>query len=221
MKIYIIIVLALLLSGCSDKQIKEKKEIKNSFKKVEDKIEIPENPISIGIYIKEKEERKLTKEYTSPFILNKDIGVFSTFYTVEEKISNNNIKNVWNKYYETYQNISSYKIGYHISFETKNGISVNKNIIKPEDVQSFYDYIQVYLYDDIHQKEGAFYTHIEEMKENTLLTSIKLTGSTLTHEIISPIILTAFTYQTEEEFDENGHYKGTSIFKTTIYDKKV
>ena len=217
-KIYICLMASLfVLSGC----YKEKVEIekKEEFKKVEEKIEKKKNPILVGMYTKKNGSRILTKEYTSPFVLNKDIGVFSTFYTVEEQISGNPIKEVWNQYFKLYKDITSYKIGYQISFETINKINIKKTILKPEDTQSFYDYMQVYLYDDIHQEDGAFYTHIEKEKEETLLTSIKLTGSTLTHEITSPITLIAFIYE-EDDLNNNKEYEGQNTFKTTIYRKE-
>lgn len=206
-----------LLSGCSKETIKEKdiEKKENNIEKIEEREPI-KNPISVGIYMRKNGLRSLTKEYRAPFILNKDVGVFSTFYTQEESISGDSIQKVWMEYFNTYENISSYKIGYRIEFETKNAGKVDKIILEPKDAESFYDYMQVYLYDDVHQLEGAFYTHIEEMKEDTLLTSIKLTGSTLTHEIVSPIILTAFTYEEKEEI-ELSQYKEENICKTFIY----
>ena len=77
----------------------------------------------------------------------------------------------------------------------------------------------IYLYDDIHQEDGAWYSHVteEEFNENTILTSIKLTGSTLTNDINSDITLTVFTYD-EDDFDESNNYRGIS--KDTIIIKR-
>ena len=77
--------------------------------------------------------------------------------------------------------------------------------------------MQIYLYDDVNQKDGAWYSHIteEEYNDNSILTSIKLTGSTFTNEITSDIILTVFTYD-EDDFDENNQYRGISKDKITI-----
>ena len=55
----------------------------------------------------------------------------------------------------------------------------------------------------------------DEYNESTLITSIKLTGSTKTDKITSDITLTAFTYDSDD-FDENNEYRGISKYTTTI-----
>ena len=78
----------------------------------------------------------------------------------------------------------------------------------------------VYLYDDIHQT-GSWYSHIEDnaMNEDTILTTIKITTSTKINNVTSDIYLTVFTYNGEEDFDENGNYRGNSTYTTTIRKK--
>ena len=122
---------------------------------------------------------------------------------------------MWNTYYQNYQDIDSYKIGYHLEFETSTK-KIDKTILKPSDTESIFEYIQVYLYDDINQ-ESVSYSHITDDKitENTILTSIKLTASTKIDEIKTPITLIVFTYD-NEDFDKNNHYRGNSSYQLTI-----
>ena len=136
----------------------------------------------------------------------------------EKEISGGRLKDVWHSKYQNYTDISGYKIGYHLKFETVDGV-VEQTILKPSDGDYVYKYIQVYLYDDVNQ-EASFYSHIEDkdMTENTMLTTIKLFTSTKIADVISPIELTVFTYNGEEDF-KDGMYRGNSKF-TTIIKKK-
>ena len=73
------------------------------------------------------------------------------------------------------------------------------------------------MYDDVHQADGAFYSHLEmsDVKDNTIYSSIKLTGIE-TANIESPITLTVFTYDGDEDFDSDGNYRGNSKYTITI-----
>ena len=211
----IVLILCLTLLGCT--KTKEKPLTKTTIHKEEENyIEpyIDTNPITVGLYINQNNKRYLTNEYKSDFPVYQDIVSLEVYYTNETELSGSQ-KNIWNQYYSTYQEIDNYKIGYIINFKT-NDIEVNKTILSPKDVESFFDYVQIYLYDDIHQ-ESTWYDHIkeEEVKEETLYTSIKLTGSTRIKEIISPITVTAFTYQSND-IDIDGNYKGKNKYITQI-----
>ena len=209
----LIFLICFILLGCTQENNLTKKIIN---KKEENYVEpyIDTNPIQVGLYVNQNNKRYLTNEYKSSFPKYQDIVSLEVYYTNDNAIEGNQ-KNIWDHYYGTYQNIENYKIGYHINFKT-NEIEVNKTILSPKDIESFFDYIQIYLYDDIHQ-EGTWYDHIkeEEVTEETLYTSIKLTGSTKINEIISPITITAFTYQSND-LDEEGNYKGKSYYITKI-----
>ena len=47
--------------------------------------------------------------------------------------------------------------------------------------------------------------------ENTLMTSIKLTASVYIDQVVSPVTLSAFTYD-EDDFDQDGKYRGKCIY---------
>lgn len=224
-KILIITCLLLTLTSCSYKTqpINKKDNKKNITSNVKEEIKntyIDNNPITLGIYMytNSSTPRYKTNEYKNNWELNVDICSLEIFYTNEDQIPGTNFKNLWNNYYQNYTDINSYKIGYLIEFNTANEGKIKKYIKSPQDTDSIYKYIQIYLYDDIHQ-DGGWYSHITENEYNTdsILTSIKLTGSTYIDEITSDISVTAFTYD-DDDFDENGEYRGIS--KQTVIIKR-
>lgn len=90
-------------------------------------------------------------------------------------------------------------------------------MLKPSDALSFFDYLEIYLYDDIHQTPGAWYTHLEDkdMLESTIISSIKLTSGSKISEV-GDITLTAFLYQGDQCFDAQGQYFGSVLESITI-----
>ena len=210
MKILLIIIL--VLTGCTNNKINKPPK---PIKPVEIKEEyIDNNPIINGLYNKSSINRYLVKNVNSKFTINKDIVVLSTFFTNENVISNKYIKDVFYSYYDNYKNIKDYKIGYTISFNT-NENKYYEQILDVEDSIKLYDFIQIYLYDDLVPEKNTFYSHLETINDNNLITTIKLTGSKKTHLITSPITLGVFTY-IESDFDENNLYKGKSLYEVTI-----
>lgn len=216
--VVIVVFMLVILSGCSDNSREMKNETKvldNSDKKDFVEPYVDANPIKLSLYLNDNGIRKKVTTYNSPLTQYKDIVSLEVYYTGDDIISASNQKELWYKYYDDYQEIDKYKIGYHINFKTNDG-EVNANIFSPNDVFSFFDYIQVYLYDDINQ-ESTFYSHLEndDVTEKTLFTSIKLTASTKIGEIVSPIVISAFTYL-DTDFDTEGNYIGNSIYNVTI-----
>lgn len=218
----ILILTLLLLTGCNDINATNNgidndinKELKEEVKEIKKEKYIDTNPIINGLYCKNLENRYLVKKINSKFIKNQDIAVLSTFFTNETNISNDYFKNVFNNYYDSYDSIENYKIGYSISFNI-NEKKYYKQILNIEDSVELYDYVQIYLYDDLINANKSFYSHLEEINENTLITTIKLTGSTKSNLITSPITVGVFTY-IESDFDENGLYKGKSLYEITIF----
>lgn len=217
-RIILSIVLILFLTSCANiekKEVTKKKEVVQE-KEEKDYVDpyLDDNPITVGLYQNQKGIKNLITNFNSPLTQYKDIASFEVYYTNENTMSGNQ-KTLWNNYYQTYQNIDTYKIGYHINFEATS-TKIDKTILSPTDVESFFDYIQIYLYDDINQN-SSWYSHItnEEITEKTKLTSIKLTASTKIDEITSPITLTVFTYD-NDDFDEFNHYRGNSKYQITI-----
>ena len=212
-KIFILFFCIILLSGCSKKEkkiIKENKQPEVIEKEPEYK---DENPVKISFY----ENNKKLKDFSTSRKINGDINVFGVLFTDEEEVIGNNYKALFNSYYNQYENKEKYKIGYYVKFYVNDKL-IEKTITDPTSTFALNPYIFVYLYDDIHQPDGAWYSHVEEkdVKEDTLYTSIKLCMVTDIANVTSPITLEAFTYDSEDDFDENGNYRGNSKYSIDI-----
>lgn len=210
-------IVIIFLVGCS---IREEDNFKEEMVKdnvIKNYVEpyVDDNPIILGGYLSNGNNKTLVSSYDSNLSLYQDIVSFEIYYTKEESLSGSQ-KNLWNTYYQTYENIDNYKIGYYLSFQVGEEI-ISKLILKPSDGDGIFDYIQVYLYDDINQ-DGGFYDHVtdEEVTVETIFSSIKLTASTKIDEIVGPIKLVIFTYDSEDDFDENGMYRGNSSYEINI-----
>lgn len=211
-KIIIVLLCTLILCGC-------KKNTKNDIEKnvmKKDNIPIQEyvddNPIKIGIY----DGNKLVKDYQTNFISKTDLAVFNILYTNEEIIDYNSTKVNWKKYYDTYNNIEKYKTGFYISFEA-DGKLHEKTILDSNNTYVFDPYMFIYLYDDVNQPDNTWYSHVEPNEENerTIFSSIKL-YLVDSDFITSPITLTVFTYDSDDDFDDDGKYRGKSSYTIHI-----
>lgn len=219
-KIILGLVVVTVLTGCSlFEETKPKKEMKQE-KQVQDYVEpyVDDNPIEVGLYVNNEGSRTLVTDYSYDIDSSKDLVSLEVYYSRDETMSGSQ-KILWNNYYQNYQDIDKYKIGYYVSFEV-NGEEIKTMILKPSDGNSIFNYVQIYLYDDINQGDG-FYIHItdEEMTEDSILTSIKLTAGASFNEVSSSIRVKAFTYDSEDDFDEDGLYRGSSSYEVVI-DKK-
>lgn len=213
-KLLLCIVILLLFVGCSKKKdvgAETKKVIPTKKEEKEEVKYVSSNPIKLSLYV----DKKKINEYVSSMPIYNDIVSLECYYTEDDTIIDGKFKDVFNHYYKNFQDISEYKIGYYIKFSTTDG-EIAKYIYRPSDVESFFNYIQVYLYDDIHQ-DGGYYDHVsnEEYNDNTLLTSIKLTASMYIDRVNSDVEVTVFTYK-KDDIDSNGEYIGSNKYKVLI-----
>lgn len=181
------------------------------------------NPIAVSLYKyygRGKAREKIT-EYTNTWKYHTDISSFEVYYTTESTLKISNQQTLFDEYLKMHTDYNNYKIGYNVKFLINNK-EINKTILSPKDTEEIFDYLELYLYDDYHRTPGVWYSHTteEEMNEETLLTSIKLTSGKLVDEITSDITLTVFTYDitdTENKaFTENNEYIGNSKYSITI-----
>lgn len=183
-----------------------------------DNVKEDDNPITVGLYTQGNSGKVLTPKYNSNWDRDEIIGMFYVLYTNKEKV-NSNFSSSWKEYYQSYTNIDKYKIGYNIKYTLKSGDIIDKQILKPDDVPSLFSNLQLYLYDDVTPMPGRRYYHMTqpEVTEKTIYTSIKIVAYKETVNVVSPIELTVFTYDSEDDFDKiTGKYIGKSIYKTTI-----
>lgn len=224
MKKMLILMTILLICGCAinKKEVKEDKKEdapKEEAPQVEEDKYADDNPIKLGIFEgtgKYRDKKVIEDVYYGPFESNVDIGSFEVFLTDKKEVSGSSFKDIWNQYYGEYDDISEYKIGYNIKFILSDGTNFEGNFLEP-DIFRFGDYFFVYLYDDVHQEDNVIYSHLEEMEDNTLITSIKLYGVDGI-EKVENIILTAFTYKDDNDF-KDGTYRGNSSYTIRIKKK--
>ena len=174
---------------------------------------IPEiSPNTVGIYIPAANgtaSRQRITEFKSVRTAKKDIDCFEILATQVTLAEGKSFASIWNAAWDAHKNASNAKIGFHITFTLSSGETVSKQLLKPSDSASFYDYLEIYMYDDVHVTPGVWYTHLEDkdMKEETVITSIKLTSGSKIKEV-GDITLTAFIYNGDDCFDSEGNYIG-------------
>lgn len=226
-KITLFMICILLLCGCEkrhttipveDKTIEKQQE---QNKKDSEPKYIDENKFPIGLYSANGSVLTRLIEKQEYFTTKKDITTIQAFPSNDESI--NYSKKLGTFFGESWQLIDpehSIKQGFIISYELNDGTIINQRILGPSTTQLNYDYIEIYLYDAYKHRNDKWYSHIEEseMNNNTYLTSIKLTAGSKVNEIKSKITLTTFTYDTEDDFDDNGNYRGNSKHTITICD---
>lgn len=211
MKRIIVLFLILFLTGCG-------KDLDNPVIDDLGKMDIEvntykdDNPIKVGLY----EDTRLVKNYDFVARDNSEIGVFNIYYTDKDVLDSKNIKNNFRKYYNEYDDVSKYKIGFEISFMVDDVRKV-ATILEPTTEYFLAPYIYVYLYDDVNQENGAWYSHLtmDDMNDETVFSSIKLYYTAEGAKITSPIELTVFTYD-DDDFDSNGNYIGNSKYTMWI-----
>lgn len=215
-KVIIIMVMALVLCGCSNKQNTNKstKNNKNENSKTE-KVDNykDENNTTVGIYLEKGRKLELLKDYSTDIVSEKDIGVYQIYF------SNDDVINLDTSFSEAYYNLYKdlgIKVGFNIKYSLSNGDEINHTITNPSNT-IMNDYILTYLYDDYKNRNSNFYSHIEESEydDSSMFTSIKLYANSVDN-LSSDIELTVFTYDTDDDFDSEGNYRGNSKYTINI-----
>ena len=217
MKKVLLILLVVLLVGCSkESNKKEQKETKTTKEEVVEKEEYQDdNPIKLGLYSSSDSysNKKLIEDaYYTTFTNGVDLGSFEVYYTNDKVLSGTSFKDIWNKYYNGYTDIDNYKIGYNIKFILSDGTNFDNTFLEP-DIFRYSKYFYIYFYDDVNVPNG-FYSHLENVNDNTLMTSVKLYAVDKIDEVES-ITLTAFTYD-KDDFDKENNYRGNSKYTINI-----
>ena len=233
MKRFLLLCIPLLLCGCSLDDFKkvDANELifnKNETKEEENIVKVPEyvdeNPVKLSLYVDNSTGGldKVTDTFKETWRLKRDIVVFGTIFSEEEQLASDYFQNIWKKYASNYENVENYKVGWYVNFKLTDGTEIDQMIFSPKDVDSFYDYLEIYLYDSANVPIGVWYSHLLEknMTDKTIMTSMKLTAGSKFESIISPIKVMVFTYDGEDDFDENGYYKGNSKYIVQVYNEK-
>lgn len=169
--------------------------------------------------------RLVVDEFKSTWVTGKDIGVFYAYPTSKPSVESLPYMDLFKKYWNTdlYPNADEYKIGYHLIFTLKSSEIIDMTIRLPKDCPKdpkayFYQYIEVYVYDNLHRIPGPTFYHLEETStfSNTIMTSIKLTAGSRSSEVVSAT-LTAFVYKDDSDFDPvSGKYIGKTSYEIDV-----
>lgn len=133
--------------------------------------------LPLGLYVNNGSGvRELAATVEAAYAAGKDIVVLSAFLSGEPSISGGAFAKAWNELWAAIPEAAGCKIGYRLSYETASGETVRHTILGPEDTGENREYIETYIYDDVHQ--DGWYSHLlpADVTEQTVVTTIKLTG---------------------------------------------
>ena len=222
-RILILFLLAFFITGCDFNSVSKKAEsLPKKEQKTEEKIEttyFDTNTTPIAFYDLQGNTLKRIHTISKKLVVEQDVGLFQVFPSQEENISlSSSFGQEFFNQWSTYNNNNSLKIEFSISFTKSDGENVYYNILDPSHTFDQWEYLMNYLYDDYANLGKGFYSHIEmdQFNDNTLFTAFKMQSSYQCDQIASSIKLTVFTYDTEDDFDENGVYRGNSYDTLTI-----
>jgi len=221
MKKIVILFLILLLCGCQNTEDLKKGESSNVL--VEDNLPtyIDENPVKISLYVDNAAGGLdiAGEEFRDTWRQKRDIVILSSIFSEEEVIKSDYFQNIWKNAAEKYKNYQDYKTQWYISFKLVDGTEIKQIVKHPDDVAYFYDYLEVYMYDSVNPEIGTWYTHLtgDDMNENTIMTTMKLTAGSRYEEIEGEITVKVYTYDSLDDFDESGNYRGNSMSAIKVY----
>ena len=210
----LLIISSILIVGCKDTKTidtKRKVAVDETTETYKDSNNTP-----IGIYSLENNNLKRLTTITKHLNVEEDIGIFQVYLSNEDNVQlttnfGESFHNEWLKY-------QGIKLGFNIKYTLNNNETTSYNILSPDNTFEHWEYLMNYLYDDYANRNKSFYSHIESTDYNseTLFTAIKMQSSGKCNEI-KTIELTAFTYDSEDDFLNNeyrGNSKATLIINT-------
>ncbi|MBO4766429.1 MAG: hypothetical protein J5532_03920 [Lachnospiraceae bacterium] len=153
-----------------------------------------------------------------------DITSFEAIASVAAEIPTKGryFQDLWRAEWERFSDAWSYRIGYRVTFDLVTGEHIDKMLLKPGDELSYREYLENYLYDDIHQVRGKWYNHLlpDDKIDQMILSSCKFTAGEKIDQVKDRITVTAFVYRGDDDFDEDGNYIGPLSYTVTMINKK-
>ncbi len=154
-------------------------------------------PCLIGFYDDLENNGNYTRlsTWSETWIAGKDIAVFDVIPSSEANLSGSSYKKLWtaeaDKLPKEIKAAPYFVLKYTLSDGTKKEVEI-KSYVDAEAITNE-GYLEVYLYDDIHQEDGVWYYHLTAgtTDENTVISSFKLTAGKEISSVES-ISLTAF-----------------------------
>ena len=216
-KIFYLLLIILLVSGCgkieSNQNVQKKKENKKE-EVIPTYQDLNDTPISF--YELKGNTLAKVNEIKGNFNPMDDILFLQVYPSNLDTVSlNSDFGTSFYEEYMKYQQKNPIKIGFHITY-TVNGEEISYNILTPSNAMDHWEEFMAYLYDDYINRGKSFYSHIEndEYTDNTLFTSFKLQCGAYCKNA-SNITLSVFTYDGQDDFLEN-QYRGNSKHQINI-----
>ena len=155
-----------------------------------------------------------------------DIACYWVLPTNESDLSNVDYRDLWKKFLSASLGVNGApelgkgetpnpKTGFRLTVVTEEG-EMTETVLSPSDIdEHISEYIEMYLYDDVNHPSGSWYSHLteEEMTDETIISSVKLTTGKLSH-LVKSVKLEAFIYIEDET--PNGEYNGDNIRSVII-----
>ncbi len=142
-----------------------------------------------------REDYAITSRYEDDMSQGRDLCVLGAFPASETALSGKNMGEIWSACLRQNDLSDELRPGFLLEFDTPEG-HCTKLILRPRDItDAYWDYIETYIYDDIHQTPGAWYSHLldSEFTDETIVTSVKITAGEKIAEV-SDLTLTVFMY---------------------------
>ncbi|MBR6113391.1 MAG: hypothetical protein IKP79_02645 [Bacilli bacterium] len=178
-----------------------------------------ENPIKVGIYKYNGSWDKVSEYTYSSWTRFQPIIQYNVFLTDIDHINGGSTANTFDSYKKNYS--TPFKYGVNIAFTNDKEEYVSFNSKGVENVLEYNGYLLIYLYDAVKHRYDSWYSHttVSEWNDSSNITSIKVCPGDRYEQITSDIEVTVFTYDSDDDFDKDGNYRGNS--KHTVTLKKV
>ena len=218
-KYFLLLFILFVLCGCS-KENKKNLPVEEQKEEAVPEVEVYKDLNDTPISFYQLKGNSLTKISNLSGYYNAldDIGIFQIYPSNEEKITlNSSFASSFYEEYSKYKQQLNIKIGFSIDFLLDTGEKISYLILTPENTMDHWEYLMGYLYDDYVNQGKGFYSHIEmsDYSDTTLFTALKLQCGAYFDKIKSPVHLTVFTYDSEDDFLD-GKYRGNSSSTLTI-----
>lgn len=165
-----------------------------------------------------KEEYELINDFKDDKSSGRDICVLAGFPSREVTLSGKNMRDIWTSCIDSNNYPETIRIGYFLEFLTPEGKCENL-ILRPSNItDEYWEYIEIYIYDDIHQEAGAWYSHLvdDEFTDESIISSVKITAGNKVSDI-SDLQLTAFLYEIGDRERITADYAKINGFTVNIY----
>ncbi len=138
-----------------------------------------------------------------------DLEAFAVFTSEDESIKVSTWDKTWVEKWEGCGLDDGYKVGFEFTIIKKDGEEIRFTVLSPSDTFKHEEYFELYLYDCVAHAHDSWYSHITEKTncDDTKNVMVKITLRDGCYEI-DHIILKAFVYDGDDDFDSDGLYCG-------------